>query len=120
LGDRYIGVFANDDSWRSLIVAAGDASGDFAWPMPLHKRYGRLLDSSLADLRNTSGRSFGYPIFAAAFLERFVDELPWAHLDIHSTAYLDDDRDEFSRGATGSGVRLMVELATRLASEARA
>jgi leucyl aminopeptidase len=117
LGDRYIAVFANDDTWREQVVAAGDASGDFAWPMPLHPRYGRLLESSLADLRNTSGRSFGYPIFAAAFLERFVDGLPWAHLDIHSTAYLDDERDEFTRGATGAGVRLLVELASRLESD---
>ena len=117
LGDRYIGVFANDDSWRREVVAAGDAAGDDAWPMPLHPRYGHLLESSIADLRNTSGRSFGYPIFAAAFLERFVDGLPWAHLDIHSTAFLDDDRDEFTRGATGAGVRLLVELASRLAAD---
>jgi leucyl aminopeptidase len=115
LGDRYIAVFANDEAWRREVVAAGDAAGDDAWPMPLHPRYGRLLESTLADLRNTSGRSFGYPIFAAAFLERFVDGLPWAHLDIHSTAFLDEDRDEFTRGATGAGVRLLVELAGRIA-----
>jgi leucyl aminopeptidase len=118
LGDRYVAVFANDEGWRERVVAAGDASGDFAWPMPLHPRYGRLLESPLADLKNTSGRSFGYPIFAAAFLQRFVGGLPWAHLDIHSTAYLDDERDEFTRGATGAGVRLLVELASRLDGDA--
>ena len=65
LGDLYVGVFANDDEWRDQVVAAGNASGDHAWPWPMHRRYRRLLDSPLADLRNTSGRSFGYAIIAA-------------------------------------------------------
>lgn len=116
LGDLYIGVFANDDEWRAQVVAAGDASGDHAWPWPMHRRYRRLLDSPLADLRNTSGRSFGYPIIAATFLERFVGDVPWAHLDIHSTAYLDEDRDYLGKGASGAGVRLLTELASRLAA----
>jgi len=76
-----------------------------------------LLDSPLADLRNTAGRTFGYPIIAAAFLERFVGDTPWAHIDIHSTAYLDEERDYFGRGATGAGVRLLTELATRVATD---
>ena len=114
MGDMYIGVFANDDDWRAEVVAAGNESGDHAWPWPLHRRYRRLLDSPLADLRNTSGRSFGYPIIAASFLERFVEGVPWAHLDIHSTAYLDEERDYLGRGASGAGVRLLTELATRL------
>lgn len=116
LGDMYIGVFANDDHWRASLVAAGNESGDHAWPWPLHRRYRRLLDSSLADLRNTSGRSFGYPIIAASFLERFVGDVPWAHLDIHSTAYLDEERDYLGKGASGAGVRLLTALATSLTS----
>ena len=115
LGDLYIGVFANDDDWRAQVVAAGDASGDHAWPWPMHRRYRRLLDSPLADLRNTSGRSFGYAIIAATFLERFVGDVPWAHLDIHSTAFLDEDRDYLGKGASGAGVRLLTELASRMA-----
>ena len=116
LGDMYIGVFANDDDWRAQLVSAGDASGDHAWPWPMHRRYRRLLDSPLADLRNTSGRSFGYAIIAATFLERFVGDVPWAHLDIHSTAFLDEDRDYLGKGASGAGVRLLTELATRMAT----
>jgi leucyl aminopeptidase len=115
LGDMYVGVFANDEAWRSQVVAAGNASGDHAWPWPLPRRYRRLLDSPLADIRNTAGRSFGYPIVAASFLERFAGDLPWAHIDIHSTAYLDEDRDYLARGASGAGVRLLTELATGLA-----
>jgi leucyl aminopeptidase len=110
MGDVYSGVFANDDALRAAIVAAGDVSGDYVWPWPLHRRYRRLLDSQLADLRNTAGRSFGYPIIAATFLERFVGDTPWAHIDIYSTAYLDEERDYFQRGATGAGVRMLVEL----------
>jgi leucyl aminopeptidase len=114
LGDMYIGVFANDDAWRDQVVAAGNASGDHAWPWPLHRRYRRLLDSHLADVKNTAGRSFGYAIIAASFLERFAGDVPWAHLDIHSTAFLDEDRDYLGRGASGAGVRLLTELADRL------
>jgi leucyl aminopeptidase len=115
LGDVYLGVFSNDDAWRAQIVEAGNASGDHAWPFPMHRRYVRVLESSLADLRNTSGSGFGYPLFAAAFLERFAGEGPWAHLDIQSTAYLDSEREYLQRGATGSGVRLLTELARRMA-----
>jgi leucyl aminopeptidase len=115
MGDMYSGVFANDDRWRDDIVAAGNASGDYAWPWPLHRRYRRLLESPLADLRNTAGRTFGYPIIAAAFLEQFVGDTPWAHIDIQSTAYLDEARDYFGKGATGAGVRLLTELAARMA-----
>ena len=116
-GDMYAGVFANDERWRAHVVAAGEASGDHAWPWPTHRRYGKLLDSPLADVRNTGGVGFGYPIIAAAFLERFVGETPWAHVDIHSTAYLDEGRDYFGRGATGAGVRLLVELAADVSRE---
>ena len=110
MGDVYAGVFSNDAAFRAEIVAAGEASGDYAWPWPLHRRYRPLLASQLADLRNTAGRNFGYPIIAASFLERFVGETPWAHIDIYSTAYLDEERDYFARGATGAGVRLLIEL----------
>jgi leucyl aminopeptidase len=116
VGDLYSGVFANDDAWRARVVAAGEASGDHAWPWPLHRRYRSLLDSPLADLRNTAGRSFGYPVIAATFLQQFVGDVPWAHVDIYSTAFLDELRDYLGPGASGSGVRLLVELAADLAA----
>jgi leucyl aminopeptidase len=114
MGDLFAGVFANDEAWRDAIVAAGTMSGDYAWPWPMHRRYRRLLESGLADLRNTAGRSFGYPVIAATFLERFVDGVPWAHIDIHSTAFADESRDYFQPGATGAGVRLLIETARTL------
>jgi leucyl aminopeptidase len=114
MGDLFAGVFANDDDWRDAVVAAGSASGDYAWPWPLHRRYRPLVESSLADLRNTAGRTFGYPVIAATFLERFVDGVPWAHIDIHSTAFADEARDYFQPGATGAGVRLLIETVRAL------
>ncbi len=119
MGDLYAGVFANDDAWRDAVVDAGNASGDLAWPWPLHPRYRPLIDSTVADLRNTAGKSFGFPIVAATFLQQFAGEGPWAHVDMLGTALLDEDRgDAFGRGATGYGVRMLVELAARLSAAA--
>jgi leucyl aminopeptidase len=121
MGDLYGGVFANDDNWQDVIVAAGNDAGDHAWPWPLHRRYHRLLESRVADLRNTSGRPYGYPITAAAFLERFAgQEGPWAHVDMLGPALLDDDRgDALGEGASGYGVRMLVEVVSRLATTLR-
>jgi leucyl aminopeptidase len=119
MGDMYAGVFANDDAWRDAVVDAGNASGDLAWPWPLHPRYRSLIDSTVADLRNTAGKTFGFPIVAATFLQQFAGDGPWAHVDMLGTALLDEDRgDAFGRGATGYGVRMLVELAARLSGAA--
>jgi leucyl aminopeptidase len=115
MGDVYAGVFSPDSDWRDVVVEAGSASGDLAWPWPLHPRYRALIDSTVADLRNTAGKSFGFPIVAATFLAQFAGEGPWAHVDMLGPALLDEDRgDAFGRGASGYGVRLLVELATRM------
>jgi leucyl aminopeptidase len=120
MGDLFAGVFGNDDDWRDAIVDAGIAVGDYAWAWPMHPRYHRLLESKVADLRNTSGRPYGYPITAAAFLERFAGGVQWAHVDMLGPALLDDDRgDAFGAGASGYGVRLLVEVASRLADAVR-
>jgi leucyl aminopeptidase len=115
LGDLYAGVFASDEQWRDAVVQAGNASGDLAWPWPLHPRYRPLIDSTVADLRNVAGKGFGFSIVAATFLQQFAGEGPWAHVDMLGPALLDEDRgDAFGRGASGYGVRMLVELATRL------
>ncbi|HEY8625395.1 MAG TPA: leucyl aminopeptidase family protein [Solirubrobacteraceae bacterium] len=121
MGDLYAGVFAADESWRDAVVQAGNASGDLAWPWPLHSRYRPLLESTVADLRNTAGKSFGFPIVAATFLQQFAGQGPWAHVDMLGPALLDEDRgDAFGRGASGYGVRMLIELATRLSAAAAA
>jgi leucyl aminopeptidase len=116
MGDLYAGLFGNDEDWCAEIEAAAAASGDHAWRLPLHERYHRYNDSAFADLKNSSDYRQASPILAAAFLETFAGEGPWAHLDIAGTAYLERGRgDYYSRlGATGYGVRLLAELARRL------
>jgi leucyl aminopeptidase len=118
LGDLYAGVFANDDEWRAQVVAAGEASGDHAWPLPLHRRYRRHIDSAFADLKNQSVRGQAIPAYAGEFLREFVGEGPWAHIDMAGTGFLTWPRPDYlaQKGGTGYGVRLIVELATRLAA----
>ena len=116
MGDLYAGLFGTDDDWVAEIQAAADASGDHAWRLPLHERYARYNDSTFADLKNSSDYRQASPILAAAFLQEFAGEGPWAHLDIAGTSYLERGRgDYYTRlGATGYGVRLLAELARRL------
>ena len=118
MGDVYAGVFANDDDWRGQIVAAGEASGDHAWPWPLHPRFRRFIQSDFADIKNHSVRNQGIPVYAAEFLREFAGEGPWAHLDIAGPAFLTWPRGDYlwQRGGTGYGVRLLAELASRLAA----
>ena len=118
LGDLYAGVFGADERWRDAVVAAGNASGDLAWPLPLHERYEPWLESTVADLRNVAGKPLGFSVFAAAFLARFAGDGPWAHVDMLGPALLAEDRgDAFGAGASGYGVRMLIELATRLSGD---
>jgi leucyl aminopeptidase len=119
LGDFYAGFFANDDGWRAEIEAAAKASGDHAWPFPLHPRYRRYVDSAFADIKNSSELREGSPALAAEFLHEFAgDDGPWAHMDIAGPASLARSRGDYlwQKGGTGYGVRLLVELATRLSA----
>ena len=120
LGDFYAGVFANDSDWRTLVVEAGEASGDHAWPWPLHSRYRRYVDSDYADLKNSNIRRQGVPVLAAEFLREFAGEGPWAHVDMAGTGFLTWPRHDYlwQRGGTGYGVRLICELVDRLAAAA--
>ncbi len=113
MGDYYAGLFANDDAWAQEIRAAAEESGDHAWIMPLHETYRRYIESPYADMKNSSEYRQGSPILAARFLQEFVGEGPWAHLDIAGTAYLERTREDYygAPGATGYGVRLLAELA---------
>jgi leucyl aminopeptidase len=118
LGDFYAGVFANDAEWRTLVVESGEASGDHAWPWPLHSRYRRFIDSDYADLKNSNIRSQGVPVFAAEFLREFAGDGPWAHIDMAGTGFFTWPRHDYlwQRGGTGYGVRLLCELAHRLST----
>ena len=118
LGDLYAGMYANDDEWAEQILAAAEASGDHLWRLPLHPRYRRYVDSTYADMKNSSDLREGSPALAAEFLREFTGDGPWAHLDIAGPAFLDRSRGDYlsQPGGTGYGVRLLTELATRIAS----
>ena len=109
LGTQAAGLFGNDDSLLEKIRAAADRTGERVWPFPLWPDYREKVQSDVADLRNTTGREAA-AIAGAAFLARYVGEVPWAHLDIAGTARTTEDRPCFTKGATGFGVRLIAEL----------
>ncbi len=106
LGNEYAGLFSNDDTLSAQLISAGQASGEPVWRMPLGDAYDKLLNSDCADMKNIGGRNAG-SITAAQFLQRFVKDTTWAHLDIAGMAWSSKDRPTVPKGATGYGVRLL-------------
>ena len=107
LGKEYAGLFSNDDALASEISQAGQDIGELAWRLPLSKKYNKLIDSKLADVKNIGGRDAG-SITAAQFLQRFVKPgVPWAHLDIAGTAMGSPSSDINPSWGSGYGVRLL-------------
>ena len=111
LGKEHAGLFSNDDKLAAALAAAGEATGEKVWRMPLGKAYDKLIDSKIADMKNVGGR-FGGSITAAQFLQRFVKdkETPWAHLDVAGTA-MDSGKSDINQSwGSGWGVRLLDRL----------
>ncbi len=109
LGHEHAGLFSNDDELSAKLLAAGVASGEKVWRMPMGREYDKLIKSDIADMKNIGGRPGG-SISAAQFLARFVNEKPWAHLDIAGTAWSTKDSPNIPKGATAFGVRLLDKL----------
>ena len=111
LGNRYAGLFSNNDTLASKLLAAGESVGEPVWRMPTDKAYHAMLKSEYADLSNIGGRTAG-SCTAAAFLEEFVGETPWAHVDIAGVAMAGKvfgaSNSNGLDGANGFGVRLFV------------
>lgn len=108
LGHAASGMMGNDETLLDRVRAAGEVSGERVWPLPLWKEYHDQIKSHVADVKNTGGR-WGGALTAGAFLEKFVDR-PWVHLDIAGTAYTESSKAYCRKGATGVGVRLLVQL----------
>jgi leucyl aminopeptidase len=107
LGHEYGGLYSNDDGLAAELTAAGAATGDKLWRMPLAEAYDRLIDSPIADIKNVGPREGG-SITAAQFLARFIDEgVRWAHLDVAGMVWSDKGGTTFAKGATGYGVRVL-------------
>ena len=114
LGHTHAGLFASDDDWAAQVEAAATATGELVWRLPLHADYAKALDSATADLINVNETRKAGSIVAAQFLQRFTDGKPWAHLDIAGTAW-GAGKPYASKGGSGWGVRLLVELARSMA-----
>jgi leucyl aminopeptidase len=108
LGHHAIGLMATDDNLARALGDAGGRSGERVWRLPLWREYRSLIRSDIADIKNSGGRPAG-TITAGYFLREFVGDAPWAHLDIAGTAWAEEDRAYQPKGATGVGVRLLVE-----------
>jgi leucyl aminopeptidase len=112
LGSTYAGLFSNDDDWYGQVAAACDATGELGWRLPLHPEYFELTKGEYADLTNASDQRKAMSIYAAEFLRQFVGDTPWVHVDIAGTAW-GVNRPYVGKGASGFGVRMLVELAAR-------
>ncbi|MCB5203328.1 leucyl aminopeptidase [Neorhizobium sp. T786] len=109
LGNQAAGLFSNDDELATRLSAAGEATGEKLWRMPLGKEYDKMIDSKFADMKNTGGRHAG-AITAAQFLKRFVGDTHWAHLDVAGTAMNSPSTEISQSWASGYGVRLLDRL----------
>lgn len=112
LGPFAAGLFTRDEALAESLTAAGVATGERLWRMPLWDDYAPSLRSDVADLLNSAGREGG-AVLGATFLRHFARGLTWAHLDIASTAWAPADRPHERRGPTGFGVRLLLEWLSR-------
>jgi leucyl aminopeptidase len=112
LGDKIAGLMGNDDAWNAQVREAGERAGESLWPLPLPAEYRKLLDSEVADLRNVSTGGYGGALTAGLFLQEFVKDAPWVHLDIAGPARASGDDGYVAKGGTGFGVRTLIELAS--------
>ena len=107
LGHEHAGLFSNNDEMADKLLDAGKSSGELLWRMPLGDAYDLEIDSDVADVKNISGGRAGGSIIGAQFLQRFVNNVPWAHLDIAAMAWSKKDHGTVPKGATAFGVRLL-------------
>jgi leucyl aminopeptidase len=109
LGNYTAGVFANDETWADRFLSAAQEAGEDMWRLPLNKRLRSELDSNVADLANLGSR-WGGAITAALFLQEFVGDFPWIHVDIAGPAFQEKVSGFHPKGGTGYGVLTMLEL----------
>ena len=110
LGEDVSGAFTNNQAWCDSVLAAAKTSGEDMWQLPMWEFYDELIKGDVGDIKNTGGR-WGGAITAARFLQRFVAEKPWVHLDIAGPAFASSNKPHREGGATGYGVKSLIELA---------
>jgi leucyl aminopeptidase len=115
LGSTHAGLFSNDDDWFAEVDAACSATGEIGWRLPLHRETAKLIEGTYADLDNAPEGRKASSITAAHFLGNFVGDVPWVHMDIAGTAW-GLGRPYVGKGASGFGVRTLIEIARRAAA----
>ncbi len=118
LGQKMAAVFASEDDLAQEILEAASRADEAFWHLPLFGGYRKSLDSNIADLKNISGSRYGGAIVAALFLAEYAGDGPWAHLDIAGPARARETGGELVKGASGHGVRTLIEYAGSLAGQA--
>ena len=110
LGSNRAGLFSNNDELANALFSAGDATHERLWRMPLDEEYFDMIKSDDADMKNSAGITKASPVIGATFLKQFVDDkTPWAHIDIAGVSDWDNEMPYCPKGASGFGVRLLVE-----------
>ena len=110
---QFVGMLmANNDEWAAQVEASSRRTGELLWRLPLHERYAEMVKGRFAQLTNLTERREAMPITAAQLLAHFAGEVPWAHVDIAGTGYDAQTGYIADAGATGFGVRLLVEIAS--------
>jgi leucyl aminopeptidase len=108
LGDTRAGLFSNDDAWAARVLAAAERAGELVWRMPVSDDYKKSIESPIADFKNYGGRPDATA--AALLISKFAADTPWVHLDIAGTSWYDAPQAHAPTGASGAGVRTLVEL----------
>ena len=114
LGTDIVGVMTNDDDWSDQLISASNSCGESVWSLPMHKYFSEQIKSSIADIKNVGAGRWGGTITAAKFLEEFVQDVPWVHLDIAGPSFADKPSAWIDGGASGCMVRSLVKLAQSL------
>jgi len=110
LGDEYAGLFSNNDDLSKKLFDAGMETGEKVWRMPMNESYDKAINSDAADMRNIGGGRGAGSITAAQFLQRFVGDVPWAHLDIAGVTWSKRDAPFIPKGATAFGVQMLERM----------
>jgi leucyl aminopeptidase len=111
LGHDVAGAMSNHDAWSQKVLAAAQTAGEKVWPLPMFPHFKEMIKSNIADIKNTGGSRYAGAISAAKFLEEFVGDTPWVHLDIAGPSWAEHENATREAGGTGCFVRTLVELA---------
>jgi len=114
LGLDVAGLMTNNQSWCDQVASAAESCGELAWQLPMFTEYDELIKSEVADIKNIGQGRWGGAITAAKFLEHFVGDTPWTHIDIAGPAFTDKPKPYVDAGGSGVMVRTLVEVARNL------